>query len=97
MGLSNLADLEVLKLHHSFDMAHNFHSEKYGPCLPFLCAVWMFHENLTIPRFICGANSTSLTGVSRWLSFFYKAILPMANDLCQTSESLLFLLLVDGF
>ncbi len=70
--------------HLSFNKAYNFSGKKCGPCLPILCPVWKFHENPVKPRFICTASSTSLTEVSKWLSF-YKAIFPTVNDLCLSN------------
>jgi hypothetical protein len=42
---------------------------------------WKFHKNPIKLRFICAARSTSLTKLSRWLSSFYKVILPVVSDL----------------
>jgi hypothetical protein len=58
-----------------------FNSEKCDPLLSFLCAIWKFHKNLIKPRFICAASLTSHIDVSRCLSSFYKAILPVVSDL----------------
>ncbi len=79
--VSNLAQSVILKLHLSFNKAHNFKGVKCGPCLLFLCAVWTFDKNPIKPRFICAASSTSLTDVSKWLCSFFKAMFPMVNDL----------------
>jgi len=79
--ISNLAQSGILKLHLSFNKAHNFKGVKCGPCLLFLCAVWTFDKNPIKPRFICAASSTSLTDVSKWLCSFFKAMFPMVNDL----------------
>jgi hypothetical protein len=79
--VSNLAQSDNLKLHLSFNKAHNFKGVKCGPHLRFLCAVWKFHKNPITPRFICAASSTSLTDVSKWLCSFFKAMFPTVNDL----------------
>jgi hypothetical protein len=46
----------------------------------FLCSVWKFHITPINLRFICAPNPSSLTDVSKWLSVFYKSILPVVND-----------------
>jgi len=79
--VSNLAQFDILKFHFSFKKAHNFQGVKCDPRLLFLCAIWKFHKNPIKPRFICAANSSSLTNVSKWLCFFFKAMFPMVNDL----------------
>ncbi len=79
--VSNLGQSDILKFHLSFNKVHNFNGVKCGPCLLFLCAVWKFHKNPIKPRFICAAISTSLTDVSKWLCSFFKAMLPVVNDL----------------
>jgi len=79
--VSNLAQSDILKFRLSFNKAHNFKGFKCGPHLPFLCAVWKFHENPIKPRFICAASSTSLTDVSKWLCSFFKVMFPTVNDL----------------
>jgi len=43
--------------------------------------VWKFHKNPIKPRFICAANSTSPTNVSKWLCSFFKVMFPTVNDL----------------
>jgi hypothetical protein len=73
--VSNLAQSHILKFHLSFNKAHNFKGVKCGPHLLFLCALWTFHKNPIKP------SSTSLTGVSKWLCSFFKAMFPMVNDL----------------
>ncbi len=45
-----------------------------------LCSVWKFHKTPINLRFICAPNPSSLTDVSKWLSVFYKSILPVVND-----------------
>ncbi len=79
--VSNLAQSDILKLHLSFNKAHNFKGVKCGPHLLFLCAVWKFHKTPVKPRFICAASSTPLTDVSKWLCSFFKAMFPTVNDL----------------
>jgi len=78
--VSNLAQFNILKLHLSFNKAHNFKGVKCGPRLPFLCVVQKFHKIPSKPRFIYAASSTSLTNVSKWLCSFFKAMFPMVND-----------------
>jgi hypothetical protein len=79
--VSNLAQSNILKFHLSFNNARNFKGVKCGPRLSFLCAVWKFHRNPIKPRFICATSSTSLTDVSKWLCFFFKAMFPTVNHL----------------
>ncbi len=96
--VSNLAQSDILKLHLSFNKAHNFKGVKCGPRLPFLCAVWTFDKNPIKPRFICAASSTSLTDVSKWLCSFFKAMFPTVNDLrVYISTRQMFLVIVVGF
>lgn len=52
-----------------------------GLLLLCLCAVWKSHKNPVKLRFICASSCTSLTNVSKWLSSFHKALLPVVNDL----------------
>jgi hypothetical protein len=77
----SLAESEILRIHHSFSKAHNFSSQECGLRLLFLCAVWKSHKNPVKLRFICASSCTSLTNVSKWLSSFQKALLPVVNDL----------------
>ncbi len=79
--VSNLAQSDILSFHLYFNKAHNFKGVKCGPRLSFLCAVWKFHKNSIKPRFICAANSSSLSDVSKWLCSFFKAMFPTVNDL----------------
>jgi hypothetical protein len=79
--VSNLAQSNILSFHLSFNKAHNFKGVKCGPRFPFLCAVWKFHKNPIKPRFICAANSSSLSNVSKWMCSFFKAMFPTVNDL----------------
>ncbi len=66
--VSNFSESEILKVHLSFNKAHNFSGEKCGPHLPFLGAAWKFCKNPIKPRFIFVASSTSFTD-----DFFYVA------------------------
>jgi hypothetical protein len=79
--ISSLAESEILRIHHSFSKAQNFSGQECGLCLLFLCAVWKSHKNPVKLRFICASSCTSLTNVSKWLSSFHKALLPVVNDL----------------
>jgi len=79
--VSNLAQFEILKFHLSFNKAHNFQGVKCGPPLLFLCAVWKFHKNPIKPIFICATSFNSLTDVSKWLCYFFKAMFPTVNVL----------------
>jgi hypothetical protein len=78
--VSNLAQFDILKFHLSYNKAHNFQGVKCNPRLPFLCVVQKVHKNPIKPRFICAANSNSLTDVSKWLCSFFKATFPTVND-----------------
>jgi hypothetical protein len=80
MRFQTLQSQKSLKLHDSFDKVI-FLIVKSVRLLSFLCAIWKFHKNLIKPRFICAASLTSHMDVSRCLSSFYKAVLPVVSDL----------------
>ncbi len=79
--VSNLAQSDIPKFHLSFNKVQKFQGVKCSPRLPFLCVIWKFHKNPIKPTFICAANSSSMTDVSKWLCYFFKTAFPTVNDL----------------
>ncbi len=69
-------ELEILQDHKSFYTNNHLYSppDKHLR-LPFIAAIAKLHKQPIRNRFLICSHDTSLTSLSRWLGFFFKAIL----------------------